>query len=323
MRAQERYWRNEAAKEGWEHGVRLTACGGKEAAWVSAVPSRPQYRLKSRQWRTAIAMRLGMPQAFLQGEHRPSSCSCHAAFSRRSGAIARGDASAQRPAARRRARHPPPPVDIIGEHDQRRKVAFPLGRHNRVQVHTKVELEKAGKFVRKASVRDLRRDRYDRSQAQADIVVENMTEDGVPVLVDFGVTHSTLLSYVRAAALRGDIDAEGASKRGYAANKYATKKNRRYHDIIKEKGLDLSYQSFIVETFGAFATDTWKFINTVCDPNTHPKADLEHNPWNRPGPLRQFILSTAFANQRGNANMLLQANARRRVQRANHRHATA
>ena len=114
-----------------------------------------------------------------------------------------------------------------------------------------------------------------------------------------------------------------ASKRGYAANKYATKKNRRYHDIIKEKGLDLSYQSFIVETFGAFATDTWKFINTVCDPNTHPKADLEHNPWNRPGPLRQFILSTAFANQRGNANMLLQANARRRVQRANHRHATA
>ena len=51
-----------------------------------------------------------------------------------------------------------------------------------------------GKFVRKASVRDLRRDRYDRSQSQADIVVENMTPDGVPVLVDFGVTHSLLLS---------------------------------------------------------------------------------------------------------------------------------
>ena len=33
--------------------------------------------------------------------------------------------------------------------------------------------------MRKASVRDLRRDRYDRSQSQADIVVENMTPDGV------------------------------------------------------------------------------------------------------------------------------------------------
>ena len=89
-----------------------------------------------------------------------------------------------------RARRPPPKVDIFGEHDQRCKAAFPLGRHNRIQVRVADELKKAGKFVRKASVRDLRRDRYDRSQAQADIVVENMTADGVPVLVDFGVTHS-------------------------------------------------------------------------------------------------------------------------------------
>ena len=33
-----------------------------------------------------------------------------------------------------------------------------------------------------------------------------MTPDGVPVLIDFGVTHSLLLSYVRAAAQRGEDD---------------------------------------------------------------------------------------------------------------------
>ena len=123
--------------------------------------------------------------------------------------------------------------------------------------------------MRKASVRDLRRDRYDRSQSQADIVVENMTADGVPVLIDFGVTHSLLLSYVRAAAQRGEFDAEGASKRAHAANIYANKKNKRYNKIITEKKLDLNYESFIVETFGAFASDTWKFIKIPSATRTH------------------------------------------------------
>ena len=85
--------------------------------------------------------------------------------------------------------------------------------HTGTAVRVADELKKAGKFVRKASVRDLRRDRYDRSQAQADIVVENMTADGVPVPVDFGVTHSLLLSYVRAAAQRGELDSEGRNPR--------------------------------------------------------------------------------------------------------------
>ena len=55
---------------------------------------------------------------------------------------------------------------------------------------------------------------------------------------DFG---SMLLSYVRAAAQRGEFDAEGASKRAYAANIYANKKNKRYNKIITEKELDLNY----------------------------------------------------------------------------------
>ena len=68
-----------------------------------------------------------------------------------------------------------------------------------------------------------------------------------------------------------------ASKRGHAANIYADKKNTRYSRIITERSLDINYRSFIVESFGAFASDTWKFINTVCDPNTHPKANDEYN----------------------------------------------
>ena len=143
-----------------------------------------------------------------------------------------------------------------------------------------------------------------------------------PHQVVIHVVHSLLLSYARAAAQRGELDAEGASKRGHAANIYADKKNTRYNRIITERGLDINYRSFIVESFGAFASDTWKFINTVYDPNTHPKANDEYNPWNNPAPSRAFTLATGFANQRGNAVMLLHANSRRRSQRANHRHAS-
>ena len=53
-----------------------------------------------------------------------------------------------------------------------------------------------------------------------------------------------------------------------------------------------------------------------------PRSNDEYNPWNNPAPSRAFILATGFANQRGNAVMLLEANSRRRSQRANHRHAS-
>ena len=75
-------------------------------------------------------------------------------------------------------------------------------------------------------------------------------------------------------------------------------------------------------TLVALSLAAWKFINPVCDPNTHPKANDEYNPWNNPDPSRAFVLATGFANQRGNAVMLLEANSRRRLQRANHRHAS-
>ena len=40
---------------------RLESCGGKEAGWVTAVPSRPEYRMTSQQWRDRFAVRLGLP----------------------------------------------------------------------------------------------------------------------------------------------------------------------------------------------------------------------------------------------------------------------
>ena len=65
------------------------------------------------------------------------------------------------------------------------------------------------------------------------------------------------------------LDAEGASKRGHAANIYADKKNTRYSRIITERSLDINYRSFIVESFGAFASDTWKFIKIPSVIRTH------------------------------------------------------
>ena len=66
---------------------------------------------------------LGMPQEFLffKSKYSPTTCICHATFAQRSGAIAGGEAGAQQPSetGRRRARRPPPKVDVFGEHDQR------------------------------------------------------------------------------------------------------------------------------------------------------------------------------------------------------------
>jgi len=84
--------------------------------------------------------------------------------------------------------------------------------------------------------------------------------------------------------LKIDLPPDPGPVRYTCTNIYANKKNKRYSKIITEKELDLNYQSFIVETFGAFASDTWKFINTVCDPNTHPNANDEYKPVEQPRP---------------------------------------
>ena len=76
-----------------------------------------------------------------------------------------------------------------------------------------------------------------------------------------------------------------------------------------------------METYGAFSKDLWSLVTVLTDPASHPHASGDYDPWCRPDPRRDFILSLAFAQQRGNAVMLRQASARRLRNRAGGRHA--
>ena len=106
------------------------------------------------------------------------------------------------------------------------------------------------------------------------------------------------------------------------AKRYAKTKDTAYTKIIADKGLNLHYRSAVMETYGAFGDSLWGIVTELTDPNTHPRASGDYDPWSRPDPRRDFILSLAFAQQRGNAVMLRQASARRLRNRAGGRHAT-
>ena len=84
-------------------------------------------------------------------------------------------------------------------------------------------------------------------------------------------------------------------------------KDKDYNAIISAKNLDLHYQSVTFGTFGSFGTGTWSVITKACDPTSHPRALDDYNPWNAPGPKRDFILSLGFALQRANSRMLCSA----------------
>ena len=73
-------------------------------------------------------------------------------------------------------------------------------------------------------------------------------------------------------------------------------------------------------TLGAFGTTLWSVIDRATDPNTHPRASGD--PWRRPDPRREYVLSVAFANQIGDAIMVRGAGARRRRNRSGGRYAT-
>ena len=66
----------------------------------------------------------------------------------------------------------------------------------------------------------------------------------------------------------------------------------------------------------------WSVIDRATDPNTHPKASGDYDPWRRPDPRREYVLSVAFANQIGGAIMVRGADARRRRNRSGGRYAT-
>ena len=54
-------------------------------------------------------------------------------------------------------------------------------------------------------------------------------------------------------------------------------------------------------TFGSFGEGTWRLITKACDPTTHPKAISDCDPWQLPGPKRDFILTLGFSLQRANS----------------------
>ena len=103
---------------------------------------------------------------------------------------------------------------------------------------------------------------------------------------------------------------------GFAANAYGNRKDKDYATIIKSKNLDLHYKSVTFGTFGSFGSGTWSVISVACDPLTHPRASDDYNPWNSPGPKRDFTLSLGFALQRANSRMLRNADKRRRLARS-------
>ena len=72
--------------------------------------------------------------------------------------------------------------------------------------------------------------------------------------------------------------------RGYAANRYAKAKDTAYTKIIADKGLNLHYRSAVMETYGAFGDSLWGIITELTDPNTHPRASGDYDPWCRPDP---------------------------------------
>ena len=68
-------------------------------------------------------------------------------------------------------------------------------------------------------------------------------------LLDVGVTHST----TACARTHSSIDTSSSTSKSWvgharAANGYASRKESGYVKVIRDKGLDLSYCSFVVET---------------------------------------------------------------------------
>ena len=46
-----------------------------------------------------------------------------------------------------------------------------------------------------------------------------------------------------------------------------------------------------MDTLGAFGTSLWSVIDRATDPNTHPKASGDYDPWRRPDPRRELLVA--------------------------------
>ena len=128
---------------------------------------------------------------------------------------------------------------------------------------------------------------------------------GTRTLIDVGLAHTLNDTY---------LSNKSKTVHAKAANAYAKQKRTGYEKEIAEKSLDYLYRSFCLEPLGAFGDDAWRLIREVCG-RDHPHAHDESCMWRRPDPKKDFVLSIAFALQRGNANTLMAAASRRRDRR--------
>ena len=88
----------------------------------------------------------------------------------------------------------------------------------------------------------------------------------------------------------------------------AANKNRRAHNIIEEKGLDIDFKAITFTTFGGFGEGTHELIKKITNDTDWNCND----PWVKPSPNSHAYLTFGFALARANARMLLHADSRRR-----------
>ena len=108
-----------------------------------------------------------------------------------------------------------------------------------------------------------------------------MAEDGLPTIVDVGVTHSLADTYFSQNTSVG--------VRGYAADRYAKSKDTGYKKVIRDNNLQLHSRSAVMETYGAFSKDLWSLVTVLTDPAAHPHARGDYAPWGRPAPRRDTV----------------------------------
>ena len=100
-------------------------------------------------------------------------------------------------------------------------------------------------------MRELRASSTDHSQRKGDLKVDELNADGRQTLLDVGITYPLIDTY---------ITNKSTVERGFAANKYGSRKDKDYNAIISAKNLDLHYQSVTFGTFGSFGTGTWSCL---------------------------------------------------------------
>ena len=77
----------------------------------------------------------------------------------------------------------------------------------------------------------------------------------------------------------------------------AANKNRRAHNIIEEKGLDIDFKAITFTTFGGFGEGTHELIKEVTKDTDWSLND----PWAKPNPKSHAYLTFGFALARANA----------------------